>query len=253
MSDILLQSKARINEKLAEIEEATGKEHPTLSDGIQTLIDGYGQGDNTPENAIYKILEYAENGYPKKIQYQAPQGLDETTVHAMAFGNTTNNNSRFMQAIEEVVVSENVVNLGGNAFNNCWALKRFSNYDNLININNAAFNACKLEYKYLPPKVEVIGNNAFANMSLNISPLIIPETVNSIGSRVFYNSFFTTIMFKGKPETLVSDTLLYTRTTDIYVPWAEGEVSGAPWGATSSQIHYNTTYDENGNPIVEEV
>ncbi len=27
--------------------------------------------------------------------------------------------------------------------------------------------------------------------------------------------------------------------TDIYVSWAEGAVSGAPWGATSANIHYN--------------
>ena len=38
---------------------------------------------------------------------------------------------------------------------------------------------------------------------------------------------------------------------DIYVPWAEGAVGGVPWGAPNEnlQIHYNTTYDENHNPI----
>ena len=29
-----------------------------------------------------------------------------------------------------------------------------------------------------------------------------------------------------------------TALTDIYVPWAEGAVNGAPWGATSATIHY---------------
>ena len=27
--------------------------------------------------------------------------------------------------------------------------------------------------------------------------------------------------------------------TDIYCPWAEGEVANAPWGATKATIHYN--------------
>lgn len=36
----------------------------------------------------------------------------------------------------------------------------------------------------------------------------------------------------------------------IYVPWAEGEVAGAPWGATKATIYYNTVYDESDNPIV---
>ena len=29
--------------------------------------------------------------------------------------------------------------------------------------------------------------------------------------------------------------------TDIYVPWSEGEVEGAPWGANNATIHYNYT------------
>ena len=36
---------------------------------------------------------------------------------------------------------------------------------------------------------------------------------------------------------------------DIYVPWSEGEVANAPWGATNATIHYNTVFDENGDPI----
>ena len=40
-----------------------------------------------------------------------------------------------------------------------------------------------------------------------------------------------------------------TAITDIYVPWAEGTVSGAPWGATNATIHYETTYDSDGNPV----
>ena len=37
--------------------------------------------------------------------------------------------------------------------------------------------------------------------------------------------------------------------TDIYVPWSEGEVANAPWGATRATIHYNTIYDEDDNVI----
>lgn len=31
-----------------------------------------------------------------------------------------------------------------------------------------------------------------------------------------------------------------TNLTDIYVNWNEGQVSGAPWGATNATIHYNS-------------
>ena len=38
--------------------------------------------------------------------------------------------------------------------------------------------------------------------------------------------------------------------TDIYVPWSEGAVENAPWGATGATIHYNTVFDANGDPVV---
>lgn len=31
-----------------------------------------------------------------------------------------------------------------------------------------------------------------------------------------------------------------TALTDIYVPWSEGEIDSAPWGATNATIHYNS-------------
>lgn len=37
--------------------------------------------------------------------------------------------------------------------------------------------------------------------------------------------------------------------TDVYVGWPEGAVSGAPWGMTNATIHYDTTFDSDGEPI----
>lgn len=34
-----------------------------------------------------------------------------------------------------------------------------------------------------------------------------------------------------------------TNLTDIYVPWAEGDVGGAPWGATNATIHYGGEWE----------
>jgi hypothetical protein len=31
-----------------------------------------------------------------------------------------------------------------------------------------------------------------------------------------------------------------TNLKDIYVPWAEGAIKNAPWGATNATIHYNS-------------
>ena len=38
--------------------------------------------------------------------------------------------------------------------------------------------------------------------------------------------------------------------TDIYVPWSEGAVANAPWGATNATIHYDTVFDADGTVII---
>ena len=53
-----------------------------------------------------------------------------------------------------------------------------------------------------------------------------------------------------KPTTLGTTALNAPALEDIYVPWSQGEVAGAPWGAPAGcTVHYNTQYDEDGEPI----
>lgn len=63
-----------------------------------------------------------------------------------------------------------------------------------------------------------------------------------------YNTFagcdsLTTVRFTNDTMTIDGNTFYGVRgiVTDIYVPWAEGTVDLAPWGATSATVHYNTT------------
>ena len=55
----------------------------------------------------------------------------------------------------------------------------------------------------------------------------------------FYNcTGLTSVTFKGTLSQ-ISNTAFKncTNLTNIYVPWAEGAVAGAPWGATNATIH----------------
>ena len=65
----------------------------------------------------------------------------------------------------------------------------------------------------------------------------------SIGSGAFSEcTSLTSITFKGTPTLINSATFFdCINLTDIKVPWAEGAVSGAPWGATNATITYNYT------------
>lgn len=105
------------------------------------------------------------------------------------------------------------------------------------------------------PKVETIESSAFYYNLHGFEKLVLPESLQILGPYAFaQNRYLKTVYFMGSNVTSISNTCFTSGVqtiTDIYVPWAEGAVSGAPWGATNATIHYNTAYDLNGEPIVQ--
>lgn len=50
------------------------------------------------------------------------------------------------------------------------------------------------------------------------------------------------VQFQGTPQALSSNCFIScSALTTINVPWGEGEVANAPWGATNATINYNYT------------
>lgn len=87
-----------------------------------------------------------------------------------------------------------------------------------------------------------IGNYSFTYCT-NLVFTSLPESVTSIGNYIFENcNGITNLTFEGTP-TSVGKNAFYgcTNLTTINVPWAEGEVANAPWGATNATINYNYT------------
>ena len=72
-----------------------------------------------------------------------------------------------------------------------------------------------------------------------------------IGSYAFQNCpQLERVCFKGKFNSINSNIFnSCSLLTDIYVSWSEGDVAGAPWSATNATVHYNSTFDSDGNPI----
>ena len=90
--------------------------------------------------------------------------------------------------------------------------------------------------------VTSIGDYAFSNCS-SLTSVTIPASVMSIGSRAFaYCNGLTNVTFKGTPSS-INNAIFEdcSKLTTINVPWAEGVVPNAPWGATNATINYNYT------------
>ena len=87
-----------------------------------------------------------------------------------------------------------------------------------------------------------IRNHAFSGCT-NLALTSLPEGLKSIGDNAFQNcTSLTSITFKGTPTTIVSSVFPgCTNLTEIKVPWSEGKVANAPWGATNATITYNYT------------
>ena len=119
-----------------------------------------------------------------------------------------------------ITLPNNITSIGGYAFYNCKSLTSIIIPDSVTNIGRYAFNNCTgLTSVTIPDSVISIDSYAFLNCT-GLTSITIPDSVTSIGSNTFQNC---------------------TNLLTINVPWAEGEVAGAPWGATNATINYNYT------------
>lgn len=130
-----------------------------------------------------------------------------------------------------------------NAFYNCTYLALTSLPSEITSIGNYAFSNCAyLALTSLPSGVTSIGHSAFSEC-INLTLTSLPSKIKIIGNNTFQNCVrFISITFEGTP-TLISSTAFSgcTNLTSIKVPWAEGAVANAPWGATNATITYNYT------------
>lgn len=73
-----------------------------------------------------------------------------------------------------------------------------------------------------------------------LTSFTIPANCVEINDKAFSGcTSLTSVTFLGQPELITPAAFQgCTALTNIYVPWAEGAVDFAPWGATNATIHY---------------
>lgn len=140
---------------------------------------------------------------------------------------------------------------GGGGATEPYVEETYDSNGNLINavmhgytvVRVGAFEECtNLALISLPDGITSIGDNAFACCS-NLALTSLPKGITYIGWSAFGEcNRLTTLTFKGIPTTIQASAFRNcTNLTTINVPWAEGAVANAPWGATNATIHYNYT------------
>ena len=110
-------------------------------------------------------------------------------------------------------------------------------------IRDYAFSNCSsLALTSLPSGITSIGNYAFVSCS-NLALTSLPSGITSIGDGAFYDcTSLVSLTFEGTPERIGGSTFVNCNNlTTINVPWAEGAVANAPWGATNATINYGYT------------
>lgn len=130
--------------------------------------------------------------------------------------------SFYQSNVEKVVLPPSLLTISGQAFMYCNYINEVQFSEGLETILAAAFYDCSIPKVVLPKSVKTV-----AAVSFGVCKQL------------------TEVIFKGKPTNLINSAFnSCPNLTSVKVPWGEGQVEGAPWGATNATITYNYVYTE---------
>ena len=198
------------------------------------------------------ILHTSARGM-RKVTIQKPDTLlPENIKKDVVIGGVTGTlegGGSFKAVIERTAVSPtlpgDLTTIGYSAFSGCPKLALTSLPSGMTNIGSYAFQSCpKLALTSLPSGITRIGYYAF-NGCRNLAITRLPPGITNIGFAVFANcTGLTSITFEGNPKTIHSSAFNgCSNLTTIKVPWSQGQVANAPWGASNATIIYDYTED----------
>lgn len=148
--------------------------------------------------------------------------------------------------LNNVVLPDTIECLPRNCFENSYISGDVILPKSLKRIKCQAFNCVQwLRHIQIPDSVEYIEDYAFNQCSL--IDVVLSKSLKEISSFAFSHSYdLTTVTFQSTPTigVVYQSTNVFQSCdslTTINVPWSEGEVEGAPWGATNATINYNYT------------
>lgn len=168
-----------------------------------------------------------------------PEGV--TTIGECAF---------CFSELASITLPNSIIKIGSRAFSNS-NLESIIFLENITEIPYGLFMSCeKFAISSLPEYITKIGIRSFEGC-IAITEFTFHNKIAEISEYAFSDcTGLTTVTFKGTPTKIGSysynDTYTgifegCTNLTTINVPWSEGEVPYAPWGAPNATINYNYT------------
>ena len=148
---------------------------------------------------------------------------------------------RKVSSATDYTLPSDLTRIGNSAFSNYITLPLTALPDGVTYIDHMAFQNCRaITLTALPDGVTFIGNSVFSGCT-NLALTSLPEGVTSIGTQAFYCcTGLTELTFRGTPTSIAANAFKgCTNLLTINVPWAEGAVANAPWGATNATINYD--------------
>lgn len=209
----------------------------------EILTNSGGDANNLPDNLKTTILKQIATNLGVDVS-ALPDNLETTMLRAIAdnmgSGGGGSDIDTYFEGNMADIVLPNATKIKAYACNHDAVLNSLS-LPKVTFIGNSAFVGCPNLTTVSMPNVVTLDAYAFNQCAkLNITSL--PKSLESIGTYAFMSCRGTTsLTFNSKP-TIASNAFSSCPTlTTINVPWAEGEVAGAPWGATNATINYNYT------------
>lgn len=141
---------------------------------------------------------------------------------------------------KKVVIPDSVTSLGQQAFGSA-RINEVEIGEGITQIPTWCFTSSTIEKIKFGENITTIGDYAFS--STKLTSVVIPKKVTSITQYgMGVGETLTYVEFKGTPGALTNAFKNCTSSSlHFYVPWAEGDVAHAPWGATNATIHYGKT------------
>ena len=209
-------------------------------------------------NAFYECSNITFTSLPSSLTTVGQSAFEKCSKLALTSfptGITSIGGSAFKQCplITATALPPNLTTIASGAFYGCTNLALTSLPSGITSIEATAFRECThLAFTALPTGVTTLGTSAFY-LAKNNALTTITGTGATINGTAFsscwrpssqtgYDGQPHSITFLGVPTSIAATAFSTNEMlTDIYVPWSQGDVANAPWGAPNATVHYNTS------------